>query len=61
MNTRNSNTVTVDNVKVTSYDLPVGEVETVAGHVSDKDGNVLEGVSVNIKSAEGAAEAVALS
>ncbi len=58
MNTRNSNTVTVDNVKVTSYDLPVGEVETVAGHVSDKDGNVLEGVSVNIKSAEGAAEAV---
>ena len=26
--------------------------------VSDKDGNVLEGVSVNIKSAEGAAEAV---
>ncbi len=58
LNTRNANNVTIDNVKVTSYDLPVGEVETVAGHVSDKDGNVLEGVSINIKSAEGAAEAV---
>ena len=58
MNTRNSNNVTVDNVKVTSYDLPVGEVETVSGHVTDKNGKALEGVSVNIKSAEGAAEAV---
>ena len=58
MNTRNSNNVTVDNVKVTSYDLPEGEVETVSGHVTDKNGKALEGVSVNIKSAEGAAEAV---
>ena len=58
MNTRNSNNVTVDNVKVTSYDLPVGEVETISGHVADKNGKALEGVSVNIKSVEGAAEAV---
>ncbi len=58
MNTRNSNNVTVDNVKVTSYDLPEGEVETISGHVADKKGQALEGVSVNIKSAEGAAEAV---
>ncbi len=57
LTTRNSNNVTVDNVKVTSYDMPEGEVETVSGHVADKDGKPLEGVSVNIKSAEKAEEA----
>ena len=59
LNTRNANNVTVDNVKVTSYDLPVGEVETVSGHVSDKAGKAVEGATVNIKSVEGAAEAIA--
>ena len=59
LNTRNANNVTIDNVKVTSYDMPEGDVETVSGHVSDKDGKALEGATVSLKSAEGAAEAIA--
>lgn len=55
LSTRNANDVTVDNVKVTSYDMPEGDVEIVSGHVADKDGNPLEGVSVNIVNAEKAA------
>ena len=59
LNTRNANNVTIDNVKVTSYDMPEGDVETVSGHVSDKAGKALEGATVSLKSAEGAAEAIA--
>ncbi len=52
LNTRNAHEVLVDNVKVTSYDAPEGEVQTVAGHVS-LDGNALPDVKVSLLDAEG--------
>ncbi|MFV0381245.1 MAG: endo-alpha-N-acetylgalactosaminidase family protein [Breznakia sp.] len=47
LNTRSSNEVCIDNVKVTSYDPPTTSGETVAGHISDA-GKPVEGVNVEI-------------
>lgn len=47
LNTRNSNEVTVDNVKVISYDEPTTEVKTVAGYISDNEQAVV-GANVEI-------------
>ena len=48
LNTRAGHTVYVDNVKVTSYDLPTGDVQNVAGRVVDKDGAVIENAQVEL-------------
>ena len=52
LNTRNTHDVLIDNVKVTSYDAPEGDVQTAAGHVS-LNGEALEGVKVSLIDAEG--------
>ncbi|MCI6676236.1 MAG: endo-alpha-N-acetylgalactosaminidase family protein [Clostridiales bacterium] len=52
LNTKNTHDVIVDNVKVTSYDSPEGDVQTAAGYVS-LNGNALEGAKVSIIDAEG--------
>ncbi len=52
LNTRNTHDILVDNVKVTSYDTPEGEVQTVAGHVS-LAGNALPDAKVSLLDAEG--------
>ena len=48
INTRNSHTIYVDNVKVTSYDLPEGEAEDVAGRVVDGQNQAIEGAVVEL-------------
>lgn len=48
INTRENHTVTVDNVKVTSYDAPEGNVQHVAGRVEDGR-KAVEGAEVTLK------------
>lgn len=48
LNTRANHTVYVDNVKVTSYDLPTGDLQNVAGRVVDFDGVAIEGAKVEL-------------
>lgn len=48
INTRNNHTIYVDNVKVTSYDLPTGDTQNLAGRVVDMDGNAVEGAKVEL-------------
>lgn len=43
LNSRQANTVYVDNVKVTSYDLPTGELQNAAGRVVDTENSPIEG------------------
>lgn len=47
LNTRNTNEVAIDNVKVTSYDEPTTAAKTVAGHISDA-GNPAVDASVEL-------------
>lgn len=55
LNTRNNNVLLVDNVKVTSYDAPEGEVQHVAGSVMNGNKPV-EGAEVVLDSKEGSGE-----
>ena len=48
INTRNNHTIYVDNVKVTSYDLPTGEFQNVAGRVVDGQNQAIEGAKVEL-------------
>lgn len=52
LNCRAAKTVTVDNIKVTSYDPPAGDVTTVAGAVTDA-GEAVEGAKVELLDADG--------
>ena len=52
LNCRAAKTVTVDNIKVTSYDPPAGDVTTVAGAVTD-GGNAAAGAKVELLDEEG--------
>jgi len=53
LNTRNSHTVYVDNVEVTSYDLPTGELRNVAGRVVDGNNTAIENAKVELLSTNG--------
>lgn len=48
LNSRQNHTVYVDNIKVTSYDLPAGNLQNVAGKVVSTDGTVIEGAVVEL-------------
>ncbi|WP_230399344.1 carboxypeptidase regulatory-like domain-containing protein [Novisyntrophococcus fermenticellae] len=48
LNSRQSHTVYVDNVKVTSYDLPAGNLQNIAGNVVNTDGTVIENALVEL-------------
>ena len=48
INTRNNHTIYVDNVKVTSYDLPTGDLQNVAGRVVDGQNQAIEGAKVEL-------------
>lgn len=48
INTRNNHTIYVDNVKVTSYDLPTGDLQNVAGRVVDLQNKAIEGATVEL-------------
>ena len=48
INTRNNHTIYVDNVKVTSYDLPTGDIQNVAGRVVDGQNQAIEGAAVEL-------------
>ena len=48
LNSRINNTVYVDNVKVTSYDLPTGDLQNAAGRVVDGQNQAIEGAKVEL-------------
>ena len=48
INTRTNHTITVDNVKVTSYDLPTGDLQNVAGRVVGEGNAAIEGLAVEL-------------
>lgn len=48
LNTRAGHTIYVDNVEVTSYDLPTGDIQNVAGRIVDKANAVVEGAKVEL-------------
>ena len=52
INTRNNHTIRIDNVKVTSYDIPTGDAVNIAGRVNNKDMTPIEGAAVQLKSGD---------
>lgn len=48
LNSRQANTVYVDNVRVTSYDLPTGDLQNVAGRVVDTGNTPIEGAAAEL-------------
>lgn len=54
LNSRQANTVYVDNVRVTSYDLPSGDLRNAAGRVVDPSNAPIEGAAAELLDGSGA-------